>query len=148
MGICLKVNVIARLEFELAYHDSAVQRFHHYTAETPLRIYMCAYVCVCDGIYVCVYMCMCDCTCMCVYVCVWRYICMYVCVCVCVWQHLFICVWVSTCVWRYICMCVYMCVYVPAYTQCELSQFHTLICAVSQDWCSKVIPSYFWTKGF
>ena len=29
-GICPKVNIIARLEFELAYYDSAVQRFNHY----------------------------------------------------------------------------------------------------------------------
>ena len=28
-GICPKVNVIVRLEFELAYYDSAVQRFNH-----------------------------------------------------------------------------------------------------------------------
>ena len=28
---CPKVNVIARLEFELAYYDSAVHRFNHYT---------------------------------------------------------------------------------------------------------------------
>ena len=27
--ICPKVNVIARLEFELAYNDSAIQRFSH-----------------------------------------------------------------------------------------------------------------------
>ena len=33
-GICPKVNVIARLEFELAYYDSAVHRFNHYT-RTP-----------------------------------------------------------------------------------------------------------------
>ena len=30
-NICPKVNVIAQLEFELAYYDSAVQRFNHYT---------------------------------------------------------------------------------------------------------------------
>ena len=30
-GICPKVNVIARLEYELAYYDSAVHRFNHYT---------------------------------------------------------------------------------------------------------------------
>ena len=35
-GICPKVNVIARLEYELAYYDSAVQRFNHYTTRTPL----------------------------------------------------------------------------------------------------------------
>ena len=35
MGICLKVNVIARLEYELAYYDSAVHRFNHYTTRTP-----------------------------------------------------------------------------------------------------------------
>ncbi len=30
-GICPKVNVIVRLEFELAYYDSTVHRFNHYT---------------------------------------------------------------------------------------------------------------------
>ena len=30
-----KVNVIARLEYELAYYDSAVHRFNHYTTRTP-----------------------------------------------------------------------------------------------------------------
>ena len=34
-GIRSKVNVIARLEFELAYYDSAVHRFNHYTTRTP-----------------------------------------------------------------------------------------------------------------
>ena len=29
-GICPKVNVIARLEFELTYYDSAVQSFNRY----------------------------------------------------------------------------------------------------------------------
>ncbi len=36
-GICLKVNIIARLEYELAYNDSAVHRFNHYTMRTPPR---------------------------------------------------------------------------------------------------------------
>ena len=36
-GICSKVNVIARLEFELAFYDSAVQRFNHYTTRTHPR---------------------------------------------------------------------------------------------------------------
>ena len=31
VSICPKVNAIARLEFELAYYDSAAQRFNHYT---------------------------------------------------------------------------------------------------------------------
>ena len=31
-GICPKVNITAQIEFELAYYDSAVQRFNHYTA--------------------------------------------------------------------------------------------------------------------
>ena len=35
-GICLKVNLIAKLEFELAYYDSAVHRFNHYTTKTLL----------------------------------------------------------------------------------------------------------------
>ena len=30
------MNVIARLEYELAYYDSAVYRFNHYTTRTPL----------------------------------------------------------------------------------------------------------------
>ena len=34
-GICPKVNVIARLEYELAYYDSAVHRFNHYTKRKP-----------------------------------------------------------------------------------------------------------------
>ena len=34
-GICPKVNVIARLEYELAYYDSAVHRFIYYTKKTP-----------------------------------------------------------------------------------------------------------------
>ena len=34
-GICPKVNVIARLEYELAYYDSAVHCFNHYTTRTP-----------------------------------------------------------------------------------------------------------------
>ena len=34
-GICPKVNVIARLGYELAYYDSAVHRFKHYTTRTP-----------------------------------------------------------------------------------------------------------------
>ena len=32
---CLKVNVIAWLEFELDYHDSAIPRFKHYTTKPP-----------------------------------------------------------------------------------------------------------------
>ena len=34
-GICPKVNIIARLENELAYYDSAVHHFNHYTTRTP-----------------------------------------------------------------------------------------------------------------
>ena len=34
-GICPKVNLIAQLEFELAYYDSAVHRFNHYITRTP-----------------------------------------------------------------------------------------------------------------
>ena len=46
-GICLKVNVIARLEYELAYYDSAVHRFNHYTTRTPLiKGWVCLYECV------------------------------------------------------------------------------------------------------
>ena len=31
------MNVIARLEYELAYYDSTVHRFNHYTTRTPLK---------------------------------------------------------------------------------------------------------------
>ena len=34
-GICPKVNVIAWLEYELAYYDSAVHRFNPYATRTP-----------------------------------------------------------------------------------------------------------------
>ena len=34
-GICPKGNVIAWQEFELAYFDSAVQRFNYYNMRTP-----------------------------------------------------------------------------------------------------------------
>ena len=34
-GICPKVNVTARLEYELTNYDSAVHRFNHYTTRTP-----------------------------------------------------------------------------------------------------------------
>ena len=33
-GVCPKVNVIERLEFELAYDKSAVHPFNHYTTRT------------------------------------------------------------------------------------------------------------------
>ena len=33
--ICTKVNVIRRVEFDLVYYDSAVQRVNHYTTRTP-----------------------------------------------------------------------------------------------------------------
>ena len=41
--ICPKVNVIARLEYELAYYDSAVHRFNHYTTRTPPRSFSYTY---------------------------------------------------------------------------------------------------------
>ena len=40
-GIFPKVNVIARLEYELAYYDSAVHRFNPYTTRTPPAVLMC-----------------------------------------------------------------------------------------------------------
>ena len=38
LSTCAKVNVIARLEFELAYYASAVHRFNHYTTRTSRLI--------------------------------------------------------------------------------------------------------------
>ena len=40
-GICPKVNIIAQLENELAYYNSAVHRFNHYTTRTPPMILVC-----------------------------------------------------------------------------------------------------------
>ena len=38
-GICPKMNVIERFEYELAYYDSAVLRFYHYdTRELPVNL--------------------------------------------------------------------------------------------------------------
>ena len=37
-GICPKENVIAGLEFELVYYDSAIHRFNHYTTGTTPSI--------------------------------------------------------------------------------------------------------------
>ena len=57
-GICPKVNVIARLECELAYYDSAVHRFNHYTMRTPPIVNIeCIYtsICVCIYIYIYIY---------------------------------------------------------------------------------------------
>ena len=42
-GICPKVNVIAQLEYELAYNDSAVNRFDHYTTRTTPTLKLCMY---------------------------------------------------------------------------------------------------------
>ena len=41
MGICPKLNVIARLEYELAYYDFAVHRFNHYITRTPPKTVQC-----------------------------------------------------------------------------------------------------------
>ena len=40
-GICPKVDVIARLEYKLAYYDSAVHRFNQYITWTHLN-YFCS----------------------------------------------------------------------------------------------------------
>ena len=39
-GICPKVNVITRLEYELTYYNSAVHCFNHYTTRTPLSFFV------------------------------------------------------------------------------------------------------------
>ena len=39
-GISPKVNVIVRLEFELAYYDSAVQRFNNYTMRISPSLFL------------------------------------------------------------------------------------------------------------
>ena len=37
-GICPKVILIVQLEYELAYYNSAVHRFNHYTTRTPYTL--------------------------------------------------------------------------------------------------------------
>ena len=37
------MNVIAQLEYELAYDDSAVQRFNHYTTRTIIMCFLAKY---------------------------------------------------------------------------------------------------------
>ena len=39
-GIYPKVNLIARLECELAYYDSAVHHFNYYTTRTPIFVWV------------------------------------------------------------------------------------------------------------
>ena len=51
-GICPKVNVIAQLEFELAYYDSAFQRFNHYTTKIPPHSSCISYVVNLEWMYV------------------------------------------------------------------------------------------------
>ena len=65
-GICPKVNVIAQLELELAYCNSAVRCISHYTTRTPLYMYVYMYVCVYVYMSVCIYLC--------VYQCIYIYI--------------------------------------------------------------------------
>ena len=59
-GISPKVNEIARLRFELAYFEAAVQLFSYYITETHtytymgspqgmIYIYIYIYICVCGG---------------------------------------------------------------------------------------------------
>ena len=49
-GICPKVNIIARLENELAYYDSAVHRFNHNTMRTPPIMYEYNFFLICQTI--------------------------------------------------------------------------------------------------
>ena len=39
-GIRPKVNIIARLEYEPTYYDSAVYRFNHYSTRTSPRVFL------------------------------------------------------------------------------------------------------------
>ena len=78
-GICPKVNVIAQLEYELAYNDYEVHRFNHFTTRTPpskiylsinlsmltsptlqiyvyIRAYICVYGCVCPNVHLSIYL--------------------------------------------------------------------------------------------
>ena len=92
-GMNLIVNVIAQLEFELAYIETAVQ---HYARNIPRPV--CIYVCM--SIY--------GCRCLAVNNCECHFICIFVCVCVvCVYTS-FLCV-LDPSVYIYICVCTYLC---------------------------------------
>ena len=52
-----KVHVKTQLEFELAYYNSAVQRFNHHITKTCLSLSL--------SIYIYIYMCVCVCVCVC-----------------------------------------------------------------------------------
>ena len=64
-GICPNVNVIARLEYELTYYDSAVHHFNHYTTRTTpatfvrvavyFSVNMWVYVAMCVSVWVFLY---------------------------------------------------------------------------------------------
>ena len=60
-GICLKVNEMAWLEFELINLDIAVEQNGHYSIEThpDIYVYMRMYECVCVCARVYMDMCMC-----------------------------------------------------------------------------------------
>ena len=66
------MNVIARLEYELAYYDSAVHRFNHYTTGTPPKEEMGksmkprSQILTCHIIYIYIYIYICVCVCVCV----------------------------------------------------------------------------------
>ena len=76
-GICLKVNVIPRLEYEFAYYDSVVRRFNHYTTRTSPR-YVCMYICMHVWLYIYInlflhlfiYLCLYDCRHVHMYICI------------------------------------------------------------------------------
>ena len=39
-GICRKVNIIARLEYEVVYYDLVVHRFNQYTTRHPREMWL------------------------------------------------------------------------------------------------------------
>ena len=57
------MNVIARLEYELTYYDSAVHRFNHYTTRTPPYLDGPRIFVVLSFFFVYVSMCLCVCLC-------------------------------------------------------------------------------------
>ena len=50
-SICLKVNLISRLEFELAYYDSTDQRLNHYATRTLHLKYFYLIQIICTELY-------------------------------------------------------------------------------------------------
>ena len=111
------MNVIARLEYELAYYDSAVHRLNHYTTRTPphlLCLHMSMFMPICWFVVAFFFVCVSVCFFVGVRVSTWfAHVCvhvsfLFVCMCTFVFVNACMCVYASF-VWVCVCVCVFMC---------------------------------------